>query len=96
MLFTLKTLSFEDIRNIDVQISNDNKNWRAMTDNFLFEFDNPTMGDGHSLFNLKKGERQYCNRVPGRGDFYYKISGIGVESNKTFIKESFIEIVSEK
>ena len=84
----------EDIRNIDVKISDDNENWRVMTDYFIYEFEDPIHGHGHSMFNLKKGERQYCNRVPNQGGFYFKISGVGVESNKTFIKESFIEKIN--
>ncbi len=83
----------EDIKNIEFSISENGTLWRLMTHNFLFEFDDPLRASSHSLYNLKKGERQYCNRVPGFGEFHYKLSGIGVESGKTFIKEGFIEKV---
>jgi len=81
----------EDIKSIEVAISDDGQAWRTMTNNFLFEYDDPMRGYGHSLYNLKKGERQYCNRVPGQGGFHFKISGVGVESGKTIVKEGFIE-----
>ncbi len=81
----------EDIKNMEVQISEDGQNWRGMTDYFLYEFNDPTQGEGHSLYNLRKGERQYCNCIPIRGGFHFKISGIGVESNKTIVKEGFID-----
>lgn len=81
----------EDIKDIEVSISEDGQNWRLVTNRFFYEFDDMMRGGGHSLYNLKKGERQYCNAVPIQGGFHFKISGIGVESNQTFVKEGFIE-----
>lgn len=80
----------EDIKNVEVSIAENNGNERKMTNNFIFEFDNPAMGKVHSLFNLKKGERQYCQNIPVDGNFIFKITGIGVESGKTFVKDGFI------
>ena len=77
----------EDIKNMEVYISENGKEWKSRTHTFMFEFDDPMMGSNHSLYNLRKGERQYCNHVPTSGGFHFKITGVGVESNKTFIKE---------
>jgi len=77
----------EDIKNIEVSIDKE----RRVTDHFLYEHDDPMRGHGHSLYNLRKGERQYCNRVPTSGGFNYVVSGVGVESGKTLVKEGQID-----
>ena len=83
----------EDIKDIKIALHGGVAGDRDLSNNFMYEYDDPVMGSAHSLFNLKKGERQYGKDVPTAGNFGFKISGVGVESNKTFIKEGFIELV---
>lgn len=81
----------EDLKDIEVSMSEDNGKIRILKNHFLYEFDNPMHVSPHSLFNLRKGERQYGNNVPVRGGFNFKVSGVGVESSKMFVKEGFID-----
>lgn len=80
----------EDIKDIEVVISGVGVGDRDLTHHFMYELDNPVIGSVHSLFNLKKGERQYGSSIPSRGGFKFRVVGIGVESGKTFIKEGDI------
>lgn len=82
----------EDIEDIEVAISADKITWRDCKNFFLYEFDNPVMASPHTCVNLKKGERQYMINAPATGGFTYKISGVGVESKKTYTDEAFIPV----
>lgn len=87
----------EDLRNLKIAIKNDDGGiWTERGDHFMFEFDNPVMGSTHSLFNLRKGERQYCRDLPTAGGFSFRVTGVGVESGKTFVKEGNIPKRGEK
>jgi len=77
----------EDIQDLTVETSEDGTAWQNRVDHFLFEFDNPMQGYTHSCHTLKKSERQFVSNVPTVGGFYYRVSGLGVESRKTFNQE---------
>jgi len=81
----------EAIQDLEIETSQDKKTWQSRNEHFLYDFDNPFDGYTHTCFTLKQGERQYVSNVPGSGDFYYKISGVGVESGKTFNQDGHIE-----
>ena len=84
----------EDIKSIRVAKKVGKEGWVPLTHNFLFEHDNFAMNGGHSLYNLKKGERQYCRSIPTQQPFQYSVSGVGVESSKTLVKEGCIDPLS--
>lgn len=81
----------EAIEELEVQIKKEGEEWQQKNKDFFYDFDNPTKVYPHSCFTLKQGERQYVSNVPIKGNFHYKLMGVGVESRKTFNQEGFIE-----
>lgn len=84
----------EAIQDLEVETSQDQKDWQSRNAHFLFDFDNPREGYMHTCFTLKMGERQYISNVPRLGKFHYKITGVGTESGKTFYIEGFVEPIT--
>lgn len=81
----------EAIQDLEISIMYNDKEWILKNDNFLYDFDDPFSARPHTSYTLKKGERQYLNNVPTGGNFYYKVSGNGIESGKTVVQEGLIE-----
>lgn len=76
----------EDIEKLEFKISGDKKEWQSKNHDFLYEGEKPITSYPHTCVTLKKGERQYIRNIPQNEYFYYQVSGIGVESQKTFYK----------
>lgn len=80
----------EDIKELKFEINRGGEVWQVCNDNFFYETDNPVTGRTHTCVTIKKGERQLLESVPIYGNFHIRVTGIGVESQKTFNKEFFI------
>ncbi len=85
----------EAIQDLEIAISEDGKTWQNK-ERFLYDFDDSLTDYSHTCFTLKKGERQYVMNVPIHGNFHYKITGVGIESGKTFNQDGYIEEIASR
>lgn len=80
----------EDIKEFSFQLYRDS-NWEEWNNKCHFEHDNPASDSLSTCYTLKKGERRYIGQTKLSSWEKVRITGIGVESQRSFFKEFDVE-----